>query len=101
MGFLHPETLSFYPDLAANCTSPPMSAPTPGDVKPKHFLSTGQQQLPPYRRRSKSLERGLQTKELVSPTCQQAWSDTTFTLILVKAVIMLYGFCHGTYGIPT
>lgn len=64
--------LSSYPDLTANFMSPPMSAPTPGDIKPKCFQSTGQQQLPPYRGRSKSLERGLQSKELVSPTCQQA-----------------------------
>ncbi|OWK64008.1 hypothetical protein RLOC_00011898, partial [Lonchura striata] len=41
-----------------------MSASTPGDMKPKCFLSTGQQQLPPYRGRSKSLERGLQSKKL-------------------------------------
>ncbi|XP_014108822.1 PREDICTED: protein spire homolog 1-like [Pseudopodoces humilis] len=60
------------PGLTANCMSPPMSAPTPGDIKPKCFLSTGQQQVPPYRGRSRSLERGLQSKQLVSPTCQQA-----------------------------
>ncbi|NWU36549.1 SPIR1 protein, partial [Hylia prasina] len=53
--------------LAANCMSAPMSAPTPGDIKPKYFLSTGQQQMPPHRKRSKSLERGLQSKELDCP----------------------------------
>uniref|UniRef100_A0A8C3P2V3 KIND domain-containing protein n=1 Tax=Cyanoderma ruficeps TaxID=181631 RepID=A0A8C3P2V3_9PASS len=53
--------------LSANCISPPMSSPTPGDVQPKCSLSTGQQQLPPYRGRSKSLERGLQSKELDCP----------------------------------
>ncbi|NXP36119.1 SPIR1 protein, partial [Leiothrix lutea] len=53
--------------LTANWMSPPMSAPTPGDIKPKCFQSTGQQQLPPYRGRSKSLERGLQSKELDCP----------------------------------
>ncbi|NXR34337.1 SPIR1 protein, partial [Zosterops hypoxanthus] len=53
--------------LTANFMSPPMSAPTPEDIKPKCFLSTGQQQLPPYRGRSKSLERGLQSKALDCP----------------------------------
>ncbi|NXS09842.1 SPIR1 protein, partial [Neodrepanis coruscans] len=38
--------------------------PTLGDIKPKGFLSTGQQQLPPYRRRFKSLERDHQSKEI-------------------------------------
>ncbi|KAM4906123.1 protein spire homolog 1-like [Sylvia borin] len=53
--------------LTANCTSPPMSAHTPGDIKHRCFWSTGQQQLPPYRGRSESLERGLQSKELDCP----------------------------------
>ncbi|NXQ32387.1 SPIR1 protein, partial [Alaudala cheleensis] len=53
--------------LTANSTSPPVSAPTPGDIKPKCFLSTDQQQLPPYRGRSRSLERDLQSKELDCP----------------------------------
>ncbi|XP_074716918.1 protein spire homolog 1-like [Strix uralensis] len=50
--------------LAANSTYPPMSAPTLGDIKPNGVLNAGQQQQPPYRGRSKSLERGLQSKEL-------------------------------------
>ncbi|XP_064500419.1 protein spire homolog 1-like isoform X1 [Pseudopipra pipra] len=48
--------------LTANSLCPPCP-PTLGDIKPKSFLNTGQQQLPPYRRRSKSLETGLQSKE--------------------------------------
>ncbi|NWQ61941.1 SPIR1 protein, partial [Neopipo cinnamomea] len=49
--------------LTANTLCPP-HPPTLGDVKPKSFLNTGQQEQPPYRRRSKSLETGLQSKEL-------------------------------------
>ncbi|XP_051635336.1 protein spire homolog 1-like [Manacus candei] len=49
--------------LTANSLCSPYP-PTLGDVKPKSFLNTGQQQLPPYRRRSRSLETGLQSKEL-------------------------------------
>ncbi|NWR30473.1 SPIR1 protein, partial [Tachuris rubrigastra] len=49
--------------LTANSLCPPCS-PTLGDVKPKSFLNTAQQQRPPYRRRSKSLKTGLQSKEL-------------------------------------
>ncbi|XP_039244367.1 protein spire homolog 1-like isoform X3 [Pipra filicauda] len=49
--------------LTANSLCPPCP-PTLGDIKPKSFLNTGQQQLPPYRRRSKSLETGLQSKKL-------------------------------------
>ncbi|NXK95691.1 SPIR1 protein, partial [Formicarius rufipectus] len=53
-----------YPGLKANTLCPPRSASRLGDIKPKGFLNTGQQQLSPYRRKSKSLERGLQSKEL-------------------------------------
>ncbi|XP_042634979.1 protein spire homolog 1-like isoform X3 [Catharus ustulatus] len=76
-------------DLAANHASPPMSAPTPGDVKPKHFLSTGQQQLPPYRRRSKSLERGLQSKELDCPFPTKWPSPTIAELIGTRYAMMV------------
>ncbi|NXT93836.1 SPIR1 protein, partial [Anhinga rufa] len=55
--------------LTANGTYPSTSAPALGDIKPNGFLNAGQQLLPPYRRRSKSLERGLQSKELLSPDC--------------------------------
>ncbi|NWI93394.1 SPIR1 protein, partial [Pitta sordida] len=50
--------------LVANCMCPPLSASTPGDIKPKGFLNTGQLQLPPYRRRSQSLGRDLQSKKI-------------------------------------
>ncbi|XP_064266178.1 protein spire homolog 1-like isoform X3 [Passer domesticus] len=75
--------------LAANCTFPPMSAPTPGDIKPKCFLSTGQQQLPPYRGRSKSLERGLQSKELDCPFPIKCPSPTIAELIGTRYAIMV------------
>ncbi|XP_013039872.3 protein spire homolog 1-like isoform X1 [Anser cygnoides] len=43
---------------------PPVSAPMLADIKFDCSLNAGQQQLPPYRARSKSLESGLQSKEL-------------------------------------
>ncbi|KAM9388220.1 LOW QUALITY PROTEIN: protein spire homolog 1-like [Phaethornis superciliosus] len=49
---------------SANGTCLPVSAPTLGDTKHYGFLDAGQQQLPPSRGRSKSLERVLQSKEL-------------------------------------
>ncbi|NXG14106.1 SPIR1 protein, partial [Grallaria varia] len=52
--------------LTANSLCPPRSASTVGNIKPKGLLNASQQQLPPYRRRSKSLERGLQSKK---PDC--------------------------------
>ncbi|XP_027509440.1 protein spire homolog 1-like isoform X2 [Corapipo altera] len=66
--------------LTANSLCPPCP-PTLGDVKPKSFLNTGQQQLPPYRRRSKSLETGLQSKELdsLSPT---KWPSPTIAELI-------------------
>ncbi|NWS85962.1 SPIR1 protein, partial [Toxostoma redivivum] len=87
----------------ANCTSSPMSAPTPGDIKPKHFLSTGQQQLPPYRGRSRSLERGLQSKELDCPFPTKWPSPTIAELIGTRyAVMVLEGqglFQGGSDGV--
>ncbi|XP_005038630.2 PREDICTED: protein spire homolog 1-like [Ficedula albicollis] len=77
------------PDLAANCTSPPLSVPTPGDVKPKRFLSTGQQQLPPYRGRSKSLERGFQSKEFDCPFPTKWLSPTIAELIGTRYAMMV------------
>ncbi|XP_053788292.1 protein spire homolog 1-like isoform X1 [Vidua chalybeata] len=74
--------------LAANCT-PPMSAPAPGDIKPKCFLSTGQQQLPPYRGRSKSLERGLQSKKLDCPFPTKCPSPTIAELIGTSYAMMV------------
>ncbi|XP_014734114.1 PREDICTED: protein spire homolog 1-like [Sturnus vulgaris] len=76
-------------DLTANCTSLPMSAPTPGDIKPKHFLTVGQQQLPPYRGRSKSLERGLQSKELDCPFPTKWLSPTIAELIGTRYAMMV------------
>ncbi|NXB34636.1 SPIR1 protein, partial [Eulacestoma nigropectus] len=74
--------------LPANCMCPPMSAPTPGDIKPKCFLSTGQQQLPPYRGRSRSLERGLQIKEFdcVFPT---KWPSPTIAELIGTRYAMM------------
>lgn len=72
VGFVHPKTLSSYPGLTENCTCLPMGTPTLGDIKPNCFLKAGQEQLPPYRGRSESLEKDLQSKELVSLSCQLA-----------------------------
>ncbi|XP_058681535.1 protein spire homolog 1-like [Ammospiza caudacuta] len=74
--------------LAANCT-PPMSSPLPGDIKPKCFLSTSQRQLPPYRGRSKSLERGLQSKELGCPFPTKWPSPTIAELIGTRCAMMV------------
>nr|XP_054483744.1 protein spire homolog 1-like [Agelaius phoeniceus] len=74
--------------IAANCT-PPMSAPLPGDIKPKCFLSTSQWQLPPSRGRSKSLERGLQSKELDCPFPTKWPSPTIAELIGTRYAMMV------------
>ncbi|NXE67178.1 SPIR1 protein, partial [Calcarius ornatus] len=74
--------------LAANCT-PSMSAPLPGDIKPKCFLSTSQWQLPPYRGRSKSLERSLQSKELDCPFPTKWPSPTIAELIGTRYAMMV------------
>ncbi|KAL9867590.1 protein spire homolog 1-like isoform 2-T2 [Geothlypis trichas] len=74
--------------LDANCTHP-MSAPLPGDIKPKCFLSTSQWQLPPYRRRYKSLERGLQSKELDCPFPTKWPSPTIAELIGTRYAMMV------------
>ncbi|XP_035396475.2 protein spire homolog 1-like [Cygnus atratus] len=50
--------------LTADCTRPSVSAPMLAGIKSDCSLNIGQQQLPPYRARSKSLESGLQSKEL-------------------------------------
>ncbi|NXT60724.1 SPIR1 protein, partial [Chaetops frenatus] len=84
--------------LTTNCTSPPMSAPTPGDIKLKCFLNTGQQQLPPYRGRSKSLERGLQSKELDCHFPTKWPSPTIAELIGTRYAMMVLegqGLFHG------
>ncbi|XP_054670648.1 protein spire homolog 1-like isoform X3 [Grus americana] len=86
------------PGLTANCECPPMSAPTLGDIKPNGFLNAGQQQLPPYRGRSKSLERGLQSKELDCPFPTKWPSPTIAELIGTRYAMMVLegqGFFQG------
>ncbi|OXB83338.1 UNVERIFIED_CONTAM: hypothetical protein H355_001775 [Colinus virginianus] len=60
--------------FAADHTFPPMSTPMLGDLQPNSFLNVGQQQLHPCRGRSKSLDTGLQSKELDCsfPTTKQS-----------------------------
>ncbi|NXS75433.1 SPIR1 protein, partial [Pandion haliaetus] len=78
--------------LAANCTHPPKSAPILRGIKHNSFLNAGQQQLPPYRRRSESLERGLQSKELHCPSPTKWPSPTIAELIGTRyAMVMLEG----------
>ncbi|XP_025968202.2 protein spire homolog 1-like [Dromaius novaehollandiae] len=50
--------------LSADCTCAPISGPMLGDTEPISFLNSSQQELPPYRGRSRSLESTLQSKEL-------------------------------------
>ncbi|RMC07723.1 hypothetical protein DUI87_17202 [Hirundo rustica rustica] len=88
--------------LAANCMSPPLSAPTPGDIKPKCFLSTGQQQLLPYRGRSKSLEGGLQSKELdcSSPTKWPTIAEligTRYAMMVLEGQGLFQGGSDGVF----
>ncbi|KAM4789970.1 protein spire homolog 1-like isoform 3-T3 [Cyanocitta cristata] len=79
----------FSTGLAANFMCPPMSAPTPGDIQLKCFLSTGQQKLPPYRGRSRSLERGLQSKEFDCPFPTKWPSPTIAELIGTRYAMMV------------
>ncbi|XP_009990849.1 PREDICTED: protein spire homolog 1-like, partial [Tauraco erythrolophus] len=84
--------------LAANCTCPPVSAPTLGDVKPNGF----QQQLPPYRGRSTSLERGLQSKEHDCPFPTKWSSPTIAELIGTRYAMMVLegqGVFQGGSGV--
>ncbi|NXX10506.1 SPIR1 protein, partial [Podargus strigoides] len=88
--------------LAANYTCPSMSAPIVGDTKPNGFLNAGQQQLPPYRGRSKSLERGLQSKELDCPFPTKWPSPTIAELIGTRYAMMVLegqGFFQGGGGV--
>ncbi|XP_053909617.1 protein spire homolog 1 [Cuculus canorus] len=88
--------------LASNCTCPPMSAPTLEDIKPNGFLNAGQQQQPPCRGRSKSLEPGLQSKELDCPFPNKWPSPTIAELIGTRyAMVVLegQGFFHGSSDI--
>ncbi|XP_050771375.1 LOW QUALITY PROTEIN: protein spire homolog 1-like [Gymnogyps californianus] len=84
--------------LTANCTCPPMSARTLGGIKPNGFLNAGQQQLVPYRGRSKSLERHLQSKELDCPFPTKWPSPTIAELIGTRYAMMMLegqGFFQG------
>ncbi|XP_065532759.1 protein spire homolog 1-like isoform X10 [Lathamus discolor] len=89
--------------LAASCICPPVSAHTLGDIKPNGFLNAGQMQLPPYRGRSKSVERGLQSKELDCPFPTKWPTPTIAELIGTRyAMMVLEGqdfFQGGSDGI--
>ncbi|NXG59620.1 SPIR1 protein, partial [Hemiprocne comata] len=90
--------------LAAKCTCPPMSAPIPiGDIEHNGFMHSGQQQLPHYRGRSKSLDRGLQSKEIDCPFPTKWLSPTIAELIGTRyAMIVLEGqdfFQGGSNGV--
>ncbi|XP_039415139.1 protein spire homolog 1-like isoform X2 [Corvus cornix cornix] len=84
-----PGVSCFSTGFAANFMCPPMSAPTPGDIKLKCFLSTGQQKLPPYGGRSRSLERGLQSKEFDCPFPTKWPSPTIVELIGTRYAMMV------------
>ncbi|NXI63047.1 SPIR1 protein, partial [Anseranas semipalmata] len=87
--------------LTADCTCPPMNAPMLGDIKSNSFLNIGQQQLPPYRGRSKSLESGLQSKEL---DCRfpATWPSPTIAELIgtryAMRVLKGEGFSQGGSG---
>ncbi|NXT23799.1 SPIR1 protein, partial [Syrrhaptes paradoxus] len=84
--------------LTANCTCPSMNVPILGDIKPNGFLNADQQQLPAYRQRSKSLERGLQRKEIDCPFPTKRPSTTIAELIGTRYAMMLLegqGFSLG------
>ncbi|NXF02384.1 SPIR1 protein, partial [Smithornis capensis] len=75
--------------LVANYMCPPMSAPTLADIKPRCFLNTGQQHLAPYRRRPKSLERDLQSKEIDCLLPTKCPSPTIAELIGTRYSVMV------------
>ncbi|XP_072207267.1 protein spire homolog 1-like isoform X2 [Excalfactoria chinensis] len=84
--------------LAANHTFSPMSTPMLGDLQPNSILNVGQQQLYPYRGRSKSLDTGLRSKELDCYFPNTRPSPTIAELIGTRyAVIVLKreGFSQG------
>ncbi|NXU55637.1 SPIR1 protein, partial [Turnix velox] len=90
------------PGLAANGTCLPMSTHEPGDVKANGFLNAGQQQLPPYRGRSKSLKRDLQSKELDHPFSSKWPLPTIAELIGTRYAVMVMeeqGFHRGSDGV--
>ncbi|NXD80645.1 SPIR1 protein, partial [Halcyon senegalensis] len=75
--------------FAANCPCPLISAPAPGGIRPNGFLNAGQQQLPPCRGRSKSLARGLQSKELDCQFPTEWPSPTIAELIGTRYALMV------------
>ncbi|XP_064322753.1 protein spire homolog 1 [Phalacrocorax carbo] len=87
--------------LTAHCTYPSTSALTQRDIKPNGFLNAGQQQLPPYRGRSKSLQRDLQSNELDCPSPTKWPSPTIAELIGTRYTMMVLegqGFFQGGSG---
>ncbi|KAM7129175.1 LOW QUALITY PROTEIN: protein spire homolog 1-like [Ciconia maguari] len=74
--------------LAADWTYPPMSAPTLGDIKPNGQHSGNQQQLPPYRGRPRSLERGLESKEL-DCSFPTNWASSTIAELIGTRYAMM------------
>ncbi|NWW49741.1 SPIR1 protein, partial [Pedionomus torquatus] len=75
--------------LAANCTR---IVPILGDIKHNGLLNVDHQQLPPYRRRSKSLEGDLQSKELDCPSPTKWPSPTIAELVGTRyAITVLEG----------
>ncbi|XP_061864256.1 protein spire homolog 1 [Colius striatus] len=75
--------------LTANCIWSSMRASPLGDIKANGFLNAGQQQMPPYRERSKSLERCLQIKELDCPFTTKWPSPTIAELIGTRYTMMV------------
>ncbi|XP_010210187.1 PREDICTED: protein spire homolog 1-like [Tinamus guttatus] len=74
--------------VSANCTCAPISGPILGDIKPVHSLSSSQQELRPYRRRSRSLESALQSKELICFSCRkQMFLKWPYSCYLCSSVV--------------
>uniref|UniRef100_G1NNE5 KIND domain-containing protein n=1 Tax=Meleagris gallopavo TaxID=9103 RepID=G1NNE5_MELGA len=84
------ESETFYAGLAADHTLPPMSIPVLGDFQPNSVLNVGQQQLHPFRGRSKSLDTGLQSKKIdfYFPTTRP--SPTIAELIGTRYAMIVY-----------
>uniref|UniRef100_A0A8V0XJK5 KIND domain-containing protein n=1 Tax=Gallus gallus TaxID=9031 RepID=A0A8V0XJK5_CHICK len=90
--------------LAADHALPPMSTPMLGDLQPNSVLNVGHQQLHPYRGRSKSLDTGLQSKELdcyfsttrPSPTIAEL-IGTRYAMIVLKKEGFSQGGSDGVF----
>ncbi|XP_010115224.1 PREDICTED: protein spire homolog 1-like, partial [Chlamydotis macqueenii] len=102
--FQHLPCLNHVIGLTANCTCPPKSAPTLGDVELNGFLNAGQQQLCSYRGRSKSLESSLQSKELdcsfptkwPSPTIAEL-IGTRYAMMVLEGQSFFQGGSNGVF----